>query len=626
MVDTRMQRKLRAIFSADVKGYSKLMGDDDEHTINTISAYRKIMAERIAAHHGRVVDAPGDNVLAEFSGALNAVVCAIEIQKELENQNSHLPEDRRMDFRIGINLGDIVHRDDRIYGDGVNVAARIESLADPGGICISRGIFDQVKHKVQQGFEYLGEHSVKNIAEPVRIYRLLLAPEYQGRVIGEPITKSSINKTAAIAIGLILVLSIAALAVFYPSPPSIEPASLDKMAFPLPEKPSIAVLPFDNMSDDPKQEYLSDGIAEEIISSLSKTDQLFVIARNSSFTFKGKPVKAKQVAEELGVRYLLEGSVRKSEDRVRITAQLIDAVKGTHLWAERYDRDLKDLFAVQDELTMKIVTALEVKLTEGEQARIWWEKSENLELRLKAMEMLSLWRKGTRESYIRLGQLAQDVIDMAPDAPTGYQALAWYYWALAMQGQSPMASTKKAFELGQKAVSLNESNSMSHGLLGSVYLLKRQFDKAIAEGERSVELDPNGAMMHGLLGITLCYADRADEGINHLKQGIRLNPFPAYWYYLQLGRCYRKQGQYEQALVEAEKAIQRAPDSYANYFLLAAAYAQMDRHEEASVAAKKLLELNPNFSVERASKAWPYKNPAEIKILADAAIKAGLPK
>ena len=263
-----------------------------------------------------------------------------------------------------------------------------------------------------------------------------------------------------------------------------------------------------------------------------------MIARNSTFTYKGKPVKVKQVAEELGVRYVLEGSVRKTEDRVRITAQLIDAISGHHLWAERYDRDLKDIFALQDEITIKIVTALEIELTEGEQARMWGKKDKNLDILLKRMEALSLWRKGTVESRIRQGQLAQEIIDMAPESPDGYRSLAWHNWYLFYTGKSPRKSIAKAFKLAQKTISLDESDARSYGLLGSVYLMMRQYEKAIVAGERSIELDPNGAMVHGLLGLTLSYAGRPDEGIKYLNKGIRLNPFPAYWYFIHLSRCY----------------------------------------------------------------------------------------
>jgi adenylate cyclase len=379
MADIRMQRKLRAIFSADVKGYSRLMGDDDEHTINTITAYRKIITGLIETNHGRVVDAPGDNILAEFSGALNAVTSAIEIQQTLETQNSNLPDNRRMVFRIGINLGDIVHKEDRIYGDGVNVAARIESLADPGGICISRGVFDQVKRKVRHGFEYLGEHSVKNIPESIRIYRVLLSPEFDGKVIGEPVKQiSRLKRPYAIATSLILIFSAALLLFFYPRQPDLEPASVEKMAYPLPDQPSIAVLPFDNMSGDPDQEYFSDGITEHIITWLSKVPYILVIARNSTFAYKNKHVKVQQIAEELGVRYILEGSVQRSDNRVRITAQLVDALKGHHLWAESYDRKLEDVFRLQDEIAMKIMAEMQVELTVDELGRLSAIKTKNI--------------------------------------------------------------------------------------------------------------------------------------------------------------------------------------------------------------------------------------------------------
>lgn len=405
----------------------------------------------------------------------------------------------------------------------------------------------------------------------------------------------------------------------------IEVASIEKLAFPLPEKPSIAVLPFNNMISDPGKEYLSDGITESIITTLSKTDKLFVIARNSTFTYKGKPVKVKQVAEELGVRYVLEGSVQKTEDKVRITAQLIDAIDGHHLWAERYDSDLKNIFALQDEITMKIVSALQIQLTEGEQFRMWAKRIENLDLLLKAMELRSLWAKGDQKSLIRYGQVAQELIDMAPEYAGAYTSLAWYYWDLAMNGKSPKESIAKAFELAQKALSMDESDSRTHILLGSVYLVMRKYEKAIAEGERSVELEPNGAMAHGLLGVTLSYAEREDEAIGYLKQGIRLNPFPEYWNYLHLGRCYRQKGQYEQALIEYKKSLHLSPDVPMNHASVAAIYALLDRQEEANAEAKKVLEIDPNFSVGRISKAWPYKNKADLKLFVDALHKAGLP-
>jgi adenylate cyclase len=354
MTTEKVKRKLTAILSADVKGYSRLMGADEVGTIRILQTYRG-------------VDSLGDNVLAEFASVVDALESAVEIQKELKVRNVDRSESRRMEFRIGINLGDVVEEGERIYGDGVNIAARIEGLAEGGGICISGTAFDHIGKRLPLGYEYMGEHTVKNIVQPIKVYRVLIEPESAGKVIGEKGPKRTQWRWAAVAVAVAIVLVGGALSLwnFYFRPPPIEPASKEKMAFPLPDKPSIAVLPFTNMSDDPKQEFFSDGITEEIITALSKSPYLFVIARNSTFTYKGKPVKVKQVSEELGVRYVLEGSVRREGERVRITGQLIDAIKGHHLWAERYDRETREIFALQDEITMKIMTALNVTLRQG---------------------------------------------------------------------------------------------------------------------------------------------------------------------------------------------------------------------------------------------------------------------
>ena len=374
MAPDKLKRKLTAILSADVKGYSRLMGEDEEWTLRTLNSYKGLIRNLVGEHRGRVVGSPGDNVLAEFASVVDAVECAVEIQQVLRAKNALLPETRKMDFRIGINLGDVIEEGDSIYGDGVNIAARLEGLAEAGGICISESAYQQIENKIPLRYDYLGEHAVKNIAKPVRVYRARIEPEGASSQVIEEKKPGRIRLSRAVLAGIALVVIAGAAALYQfalrPSAPKMEVASKEKMAFPLPDKPSIAVLPFVNLSGDPKQEFFSDGITEDIITALSKVPRLFVIARNSTFTYKGKPVKVKQVSEELGVRYVLEGSVQRSGDRVRITAQLIDALTGHHLWAERYERDLKDLFALQDEVTMKILTAMQVKLTEGEEASI----------------------------------------------------------------------------------------------------------------------------------------------------------------------------------------------------------------------------------------------------------------
>ena len=359
MTTQEVKRKLTAILSADVKGYSRLMSGDEASTIRTLNAYKEMMANLIQQHHGRVVDAPGDNVLAEFGSVVDAVECAVEIQKELKARNVQLPENRRMEFRIGINLGDVVEEEGKIFGDGVNIAARLENLSDAGGICISGTAYDHVENKLSLGYEYLGEQTVKNIAKPVRVYRVLMEPEAAGKVIGEKKVKSKQSQRLVIGLVAAMIVVVAAVVIWrlYLRPPPAEVASKEKMAFPLPDKPSIAVLPFVNMSGDKEQEYFSDGISEEIINALVRWPKISIIPRSSSFIYKAKAVDVKQVGREMGVRYVLEGSVRWEGNRVRITAQLIDAATLQHLFSERYEREMKDIFAIQDEITMKILTS-----------------------------------------------------------------------------------------------------------------------------------------------------------------------------------------------------------------------------------------------------------------------------
>ena len=420
MTPDQLKRKLTTILSADVKGYSRLMGEDEEWTLRTLNTYKGLIRNLVGEHRGRVVASPGDNVLAEFASVVDAVECAVEIQQVLKAKNAILPETRKMDFRIGINLGDVIEEEDSIYGDGVNIAARLEGLADPGGICISESAFQQIENKIPLHYDYLGEHQVKNITKPVRVYRAKIESEVtpSSAAIGKKPAWKGLSKMAISIIAIIVIASAAVLYqfAFRPSASKTEVASKEKMAFPLPDIPSIAVLPFVNMSKDPDQEFLCDAMTEEIISALSKVPRLFVIARNSTFTYKGKPVKVKQVSEELGVRYVLEGSFQRSGDRVRITAQLIDALKGDHLWAESYDRDLKDRFAVQDEITLKIVKAMQMKLTAGEESYLVqkWPCSENLECYLKYLEAEKYWVQATPESVNLARRKAEEVLALCP--------------------------------------------------------------------------------------------------------------------------------------------------------------------------------------------------------------------
>jgi len=428
MTQEGFKRKLTAILSADVEGYSRLMGEDEDETIRTLTTYRELMSAIIQKHRGRVVDSPGDNLLAEFGSVVDTVRCAVEIQEELRVRNAELPENRMMEFRIGINLGDVVEEGERIYGDGVNITARVEGLAEGGGICISGTVYDSVKNKLSLNYESLGEHTVKNITEPIRVYRMRVGPDAATPgVVKEK--RPGVKRWQWTALAAVVVLIVGAVASwnFHFRLPSVDPASVEKMAFPLPDIPSIAVLPFVNMSDDPKQEYFSDGITENIITDLSKISAFFVISRSSTYAYKGKPVKIKQVAEELGVRYVLEGSVQKSSDKVRINAQLVDAITGHHLWAERYDRDLKDIFAVQDEITQKIVRTLRVELTEVELERIRRIPTENLNAYESFYRGLGYYRRSSKSSNAQARQMFEKAIELDPRFSVVYVFLGHTY-------------------------------------------------------------------------------------------------------------------------------------------------------------------------------------------------------
>jgi len=609
--EQKATRKLRAIFSADVKGYSLLMADDEAFTIQTLKDYRTIMSKYIEQNNGRVVDAPGDNMLAEFSSAVDAVQCGVEIQKVLKEKNEELPDNKQLEFRIGINIGDVVQEEDRIYGSGVNVAARIEGLAEPGGVCISRNAYDHIKDKLNLGYEYLGQHEVKNIKDPVRVYKVLLDPEDAGKLIGEEPKRAKKKWVLPVVIvAAIIVTSI--VWHFYQNivKPDVEPASIGNMAFPLPDKPSIAVLPFTNMSDDPKQEYFSDGITEEIITALSKIEKLFVIARNSTFTYKGKSVKIQKVSEELGVQYVLEGSVRKFEDKVRITAQLIDATTGHHIWAERYDRDLNDIFELQDEITMRIVSAMEVKLTEGEQAQISVHEKVKLDSYLMVLQARDLARHQNIEDNHKARKILEEAIALDPNHAIAYRWLSATHFMDVWLGStpSPRESFKRAAELANKALSIDASLGQAHAILGNIYVMTRQYEKGLPELRKAVRLEPNSADVYAYLAMGLLFADESEEAILLSKKAIRLNPFAPSWYLHNLAATYRNIKKDKEGLVYAEKAAQQEPKNILSHLVLCSIYSLLGRMEEARVEADNVMNINPNFSLIRFEKRLPLKN------------------
>jgi adenylate cyclase len=532
-----------------------------------------------------------------------------------------------MEFRIGINLGDVIDEEDRIYGDGVNIAARLEALADPGGICISKTAFDQIETKLPLGYEFLGEQDVKNIAKPVGAYKVLMDAEAVGKVIGEVRPKTKQLRWAAVGALVVLIIGAGALAIwnFYLRP-AYQPASVEKMAFPLPDKPSIAVLPFVNMSEDPKQDYLADGITENIISALSKIPGMFVIARNSTFTYKGKAVKVQKVSEELGVRYVLEGSVQKSGDRVRVSAQLIDAIKGYHLWSERYDRKLKDIFALQDEITMKIMTATQVKLTEGEQARVYARGTENLEAYGKFLRGSWHYRQRNPDDLILARQFFEEAIALDPEYADPYIFMGYIHLTEVRQtlSKSPQKSINQAFELAQKALSLDELHPEVHNLLGWGYLTKRQYEKGIASCEKALAFDPDHLQSLFFLGISLSVSDRPHEAIPYFERALRLNPLDPAPALIGLGDTYRVMGRYEEAIPKLKKGLALKPKSFPFLLNLAACYSALGREEEAHAIVEQLLKLNPKFSLERFSKTMLHRGAVKERYLA-ALRKAGLP-
>jgi adenylate cyclase len=632
MTPEKFKRKLTAILSADVKGYSRLMGTDEEATVRTLQEYKEVMASSIQHHRGRIVDAPGDNILAEFASVVDAVQCGVEIQQVLRAKNALLPETRRMEFRIGINLGDVIEEGDSIYGDGVNIAARIESLAEAGGICISESAYQQIENKLPLRYDYLGEHEVKNIAKPVRVYRARIEPETIPSKLSEEKRPGRKWFSWPVLAGVVLIVVVAAVAIWQlylrPTRPRVEVASKEKMALPLPDKPSIAVLAFVNMSDDPKQEYLADGLAEAIINGLSKCPHIFVIARNSSFTYKGKPVKVQQVAEELGVRYVLEGSLQKTGDKVRITVQLIDALTGQHLLSERYDRELKDILVMQDEITMKILDSVQVKLTAGEDARLRAKGTKNLEAYLKLMQARQYSQVSNKENLALARRLTEQAIALDSHYAAAYVTLCRVQlWEVTLGVyKNPREALEQAVKLGEKAITLDDSNSLAHSTLSVPYVWLKEYDKAIAEAEKAVFLDPNSAFAYHALAVVLNYAGRPQEAIPFLKKSLRLSPIPVDTMTLVLqGMAYRQLGQYEEAEASFKKALQLyGADHLQAHLWLAATYASMGREKEAHAEAAEVMRIDPKFSGESRARTIPFKDQKKIDELVSALRKAGL--
>jgi len=624
------KRKLAAILSAGAEGYGRLMGEDEAGTLQTLKDHRLVMCSLVEKHQGRVVDTRGDNLLAEFASVVDALECAVGIQKELKGRNEEMPKERRMPFRIGIHLGDVIEEDGKIYGEGVNVAALLDSLADGGGICVSRSAHDQVKNKLDVGYQDLGQRGAENIPESVRVYRVVLEPDPKWKMIGKIWSRMKQWQKVALTIGVALLQVAGGLVVkkYFDRPPSppVATASVQKAALPLPDKASIAVLPFENMTGDPRQEYFADGFTEQIITSLSKIPELFVISRNSSFTYKGKPVKVQQVGEELGVRYVLEGSVQKSSNRIRINVQLIDAVSGQHAWAQSYDRDLKDIFGLQDEVILKITSALSVNLTAGEQARAWAEGTKSLEAYLKLMQGREYRYKGNRESIALARRLAEEAIALDPKYAEAYALLGTTHYLEVFLGTSrPKDSIAKATEFILKSLAMNGSLADAHSMLGVLYAWSGRYDEGIAEAERGVELDPNSGQANYNLTVVLRWAGKSKEAIPVIRKALRLEPIPPDNYVQQMALVYFQTGDCKEALAACDKGLKRQPDHLVSRVIMAAVYGSCGREKEARKEAAEVLRINPKFTVESFMGNTPYKNPSDRDRTAQGLRKAGLP-
>jgi adenylate cyclase len=635
-----MTRKLAAILSADVAGYSRLMGEDEEATVRTVTAYRGVIAALVQQHRGRVVDSPGDNLLAEFASVLDAVQCAVAIQRELHARNTALPLPRRMQFRLGVNLGDVIPDGERIYGDGVNIAARLEGLAEAGGICVSGTVYDQVATKLPLTYQFLGRQTVKNIARPVRAYRVQAASgpsDLTGR-LRHRLRAGPRPRMALALVGLLLLLGGGVVGwrlVLHPSwPPAGAPAQ-QTAALALPDKPSIAVLPFVNMSDDPGQEYFSDGMTEDLITDLASLTGLFVIARNSVFTYKGKAVKPEQVRRELGVRYMLEGSVRKANDRLRITAQLVDTTTGYHLWATRYDRALQDIFAVQEEIARRITRALAVRLTPEEAEHMGRPYTDNVEAWENFMRGAELYRRYTKADNAQARVFFETAIRLDPEFARAYALLAATHrqdWTLAWT-QDRATSEAEAYRLAQHAVDLSRVEpepkpSLPYALqqLAFVLLYKRRLQEASAAAEEAVQRNPNYADGYAVWAQVLNYWGQPLYALDRMEIAKRLDPKYPIYYDHHVGHAYYVEGvltsvqdpnssrlHFEKAETHLREALSKNENFRPARAYLVPVLWELGRRDEAK--AEMTILIQKDFDRTRAS--IPYENEAITRHLID---------
>lgn len=640
----RLGRKLAAILYADVAGYSRLTGEDEEGTHHRLSAYLDVISASIAQYHGKVMHFAGDAVLADFSTVSDALACAAIVQRDLDRRNKDLPNERKVQFRIGVNLGEVIVDRNEIYGDGVNVAARLESLAEPGGICISESVHAAIGTKLPLDYEFIGEQQVKNIEKPVRAYRARLRPGAE--LVASTLPRAGEGKGGSswprrAMVGVVVVAIVGVVVWLSPWAPREEPTSVERVTLPLPDKPSIAVLPFQNMSGDPQQEYFADGMAEDLITDLSKVSGLFVIARNSTFAYKGKSTDIRRVAQELGVRYVLEGSVRRSGDQVRINAQLIDATTGGHIWADRYDGGLNDVFALQDKVTGSIVAVLAVQLTTGDQERAARKGTRNAQAYDTFLKGWQHYLRQTPDDFREAITHFERAVELDPEYSRAYAALAATYWETwkrywhASVGLTSDSGGEPRFRAEQFLVkAMQNPTPLAHQVAAGMYAQMGEHDKAIAEAERAIALDPNDADSYIALAGALAPAGQPDKALRLVERAMRLNPHYPPFYLYQLGLAQFGTEQLEQAADSLEKAARINPDDRWSLRLLLATYGLLNRNADASRIFKTIQESGKRgvlSSIQdpltiRSTAYWhPFKNHADAKRLADGLRKAGVP-
>jgi TolB-like protein/class 3 adenylate cyclase len=616
MADRSSRRKLAAIFSADVVGYSRLMAADEAATVETLKAYRDIITRLVARHDGRVVNAPGDALLAEFPSAVEAVQAAVEIQQSVEGHNIELDADRRMQFRIGVNLGDVIEESDgTIYGDGVNIAARMEALAEGGGICISSTVYDAVEGKLTFGFDFLGEHQVKNIAKPVRVYRVRAESKPAS---ARPRAKRRMQWQIVVpALALILAL-LGAAGVWRWSSPSLPPLS---------EKASIAVLPFENIGSDLKWDRFADGITEDIITDLSHSKDLIVIARNSTEVYKGKPVDIRQIGRDLNVEYVLEGSIQPLDERIRVTAQLVEANSGSHIWSERYDRPVEDLFAVQNDVTQRIAATIagsEGAVAEAERSLIRRKPPANLTAFDTYLLGVEAKHEVTKQSLIEAEGLFRKAIELDPQLARAYYGLATVQMYLIDLGLAPSVdeALSKMMDAAEKSVQLDPNDGKTHLALGGAYAYHGKAEQALAEFDRAETLSPSDADLLLVIAWSIPGFGETDRAVSLADQALKLNPHYPDWYNQGLSYVYFFGEQYDKSV--KYRLLVKEPLAL-DYAFLAIAYAYLGRTGEAKTAVANVKRLDPNWVAEHyLSDAGGFAD-KEAELFVNGARKAGLP-